>query len=274
MRYIPILENEGNLPEEWKNKSDELLDELVAEENCEKRKLLIEKHKKHWGKLSDWLRGISHNKCWYTEAPIDADYPEVDHYRPKKESLDKDGKKIHDGYWWLAYEWTNYRLSKPVPNRKKGAYFPLRRNDRAAICPDDPINDELPLLLDPILQGDCLLMSFTEEGKPIPADDSEAWDKQRVEYSIERYKLDYDPLNQQRKTVWITAISLINEYSKHKKEANRTGSAAANKLADDKLKQVMKMLRKDSPYSMAAVASLHSTGVPAIQRLVMAAAQQ
>ncbi len=273
MRYIPLLENEENLPENWKSKSDELLEELKAVDDCEKRKELIEKNKKHWGKLSDWLRELSSNKCWYTEAPINADYPEVDHYRPKKESLDKDKSKIHDGYWWLAFEWTNYRLCKPVPNRKKGAYFPLRRNDRAATCPQDPINDEYPLLLDPISQDDCLLISFTEDGKPVASGGLEDWDRERVEYSIERYKLDYDPLNQERKTVWITARSLINEWSKKKKEANATGSASDKRAADEKLEQVKKMLRFDSPFSMVAIASLHSLGIEPIQRLVTAASK-
>jgi hypothetical protein len=273
MRYVPLLENEDTLPKAWKEESERLLARLIVERDCKKRKALIEKHRAHWGELTDWLREISLNKCWYTEAPFDADYPEVDHYRPKKESLDQNGEKIHDGYWWLAFEWTNYRLSKPVPNRKKGAYFPLRVNQRAATCPDDPVNDESPLLLDPISRGDCLLLSYTEEGKPVAADDSEGWDKNRVDYSIDRYKLDYDPINQQRKTIWITARSLINEWSKYKKEENLTGSASAKALANEKLGQIIKMLGREAPYSMVAVASLHSTGDPAIQRLVMVAAQ-
>ena len=232
---------------------------------------MIDKHRDHWHELAGWLRKASHDKCWYTEAKLNADYPEVDHYRPKKESLDQDGEKIHDGYYWLAFEWTNFRLSKPVPNRMKGAYFPLRDNARAVCEPSGPLADEVPVLLDPLRQGDCLLLSFTRDGRPCPAPDASEWDGRRAEYSIRRYKLDYDPLNKARKAVWETCLSLFNEWWECKRAANKTGGASAEERADEKLEQLKKLLKKDAEFSMVAVTCLQSTGNPAIQRFAMIA---
>ncbi len=271
MRYIPLLENGVKPPEHWCKKADELKKQLREEPDCEKRKELIDKNCQHWRDLADWLRKLSHNKCWYTEAEINADYPEVDHYRPKKESLDKDGKKIHDGYYWLAFDWTNFRLSKPVPNRKKGAYFPLRDNTRAVHEPDGPLCDELPCLLDPTRWDDCLLLSFTADGRPCPAPDAEDWDRDRTEYSIERYKLDYGPLNDARKTVWQTCLALFNEWRNCNRESNRVGSAVMRDRANEKLNQVKWLLDEKSQFSMVAVACLSSTGNSTIQRSAMAA---
>ena len=271
MRYIPLLENGVKPPEAWCKKADELKKQICQETDCQKRRELIEKNRKHWNDLADWLRQISHNKCWYTEAQITADYPEVDHYRPKKESLGRDGTKIHDGYYWMAFDWTNFRLSKAVPNRKKGAYFPLRDNARAVCEPNGPIYDELPYLLDPIKKYDCLLLSFTEDGRPCPAPDAEEWDRLRTEYSIERYKLDYGPLNDARKTVWQTCLSLFNEWLRCKRECNKIGSAAMSARVDEKLDQFGKLLREESPFSMVAITCLLSTGNPTIQRFAMAA---
>lgn len=105
------------------------------------------------------LMTIYKNKCCYCESkPLAVSYFEVDHYRPKlgKES---DG---HNGYYWLAYEWSNLLLACKRCNNKKLAQFPIL-GQRVDIAPlrdgllirDNMLADsrnlleEQPLLLNP-----------------------------------------------------------------------------------------------------------------------------
>ena len=73
-------------------------------------------------------------KCWYSEAPDAVSDWHVDHFRPKKRTLDED-KTEHEGYHWLAFDWRNYRIAGSYTNsphrdgqgvtRGKWDYFPL-----------------------------------------------------------------------------------------------------------------------------------------------------
>jgi uncharacterized protein (TIGR02646 family) len=72
--------------------------------------------------VRETLKEIYHNKCAYCE--IIEHTPDVEHYRPKK-SVKED--KIHPGYYWLCYEWTNLIPScrDCNTNRGKGTQFPI-----------------------------------------------------------------------------------------------------------------------------------------------------
>jgi hypothetical protein len=52
------------------------------------RKQYITNHP-DWNKLQAVMLGLSHNKCWYSEAPIGNGDLEVDHFRPKNKSKQK-----------------------------------------------------------------------------------------------------------------------------------------------------------------------------------------
>ncbi|MBL1120201.1 HNH endonuclease [Streptomyces sp. 110] len=81
----------------------------------------------------------------------------------------------HQGYWWLAYEVSNYRIAckhcnsggarfNGVPEgRAKGSQFPLLAGTRAR-HPRDDLNLEQPLLLDPARRGDPNLLGFDTSG--------------------------------------------------------------------------------------------------------------
>jgi len=111
----------------WKQKSDDFTALILAEDDIAEKHKLIDKHKNHWRfpDLVKWLSDINFEKCWYTETKFGGDYQEVEHYRPKKGTRNSDGKEhaTHSGYYWLAFELSNYRLCKSRPNRKKGTFF-------------------------------------------------------------------------------------------------------------------------------------------------------
>ncbi|KQS34101.1 HNH endonuclease [Dyadobacter sp. Leaf189] len=66
---------------------------------------------------------LYHSKCGYCETDTSAGAPmQVEHYRPKAKVLE-DIK--HQGYYWLAYEWSNLILSCSKCNNKKRNRFPI-----------------------------------------------------------------------------------------------------------------------------------------------------
>ncbi|OWQ93839.1 hypothetical protein CDN99_05235 [Roseateles aquatilis] len=114
-----------------------------------------------------FLMTLTHNRCAYCEAKIYQSPPELEHYRPKgriaNAGIKADGEE-HPGYWWLAYEWANMlpscidcnRVRKHGADKElagKGDNFPLKDEGRRAWSPDDPIDAEEPLLLDPLRPG-------------------------------------------------------------------------------------------------------------------------
>lgn len=269
MRNIPLQNADRKVLKIWLKRSSKLLAELTAETDIDKRKALIDKYKKHWRKevLVDWLAALSNDKCWYTETYFGGDYPEIEHFRPKKEALDEKGKKFHEGYWWFAFDIDNYRLSKPMPNRKKGCYFPLRDKTKAVNAPGGPIDDEDNYLLDPIVEEDCYLLSFNEIGNAVPEAGLSDWKEKRVDYSIERYKLNDDRLCRRRKLVWMTCRGLLAEYQNKAKKADETGSAKNRGEAQSILKNLRDMIKQDKEFSSVAKTCLLRSSDPIAQQV-------
>lgn len=79
---------------------------------------------KLWSQLKVHLMILFHNKCAYCESDFtDVGMGDVEHYRPKGRVRDD---PQHPGYWWLAYEPTNYVPScRPCNQFFKKDLFPL-----------------------------------------------------------------------------------------------------------------------------------------------------
>lgn len=88
------------------------------------------------------------HKCCYCERKRDLKREsDVEHYRPKAGITEDPG---HPGYWWLAYEWTNYLYAcKACNEHYKKNHFPLLRNGSRARGPADNLADEKPMILNP-----------------------------------------------------------------------------------------------------------------------------
>jgi len=218
MRYIPLKTCSRDDIDEWVEKSNGIIDLLKAEPDSQKRKVIIKKNAKHWRNvgLLRFLKDLSNKKCWYTEAKFAAEYPQVEHFRPKSCARDEDWNLCHDGYWWLAFDIDNYRLSKPMPNIVKGTYFPLRKRKFASEGPDESIENETALYIDPTIEEDVGLIGFNSLGQPEPIKEPAValndWDFKRIEFSIKRYALDDDDLCELRRKLWISIKSRFNEY--------------------------------------------------------------
>lgn len=128
-RDIPGWEPRTKRWRVWLPESDCLLQELSrldAAGRTDERNTFIDRHRAHWDELKSRLSALSAGKCWFTEARDTASHFDLEHFRPKKVARNFDGTE-RDGDWWLAFDYTNYRLAGNVPNRKKGGWFPLSR---------------------------------------------------------------------------------------------------------------------------------------------------
>jgi hypothetical protein len=132
---------------------------------------------------------LFNQKCAYCETNLNSNQPgDVEHYRPKGRLRDDGGApvhessplgdKVHNGYWWLAYEWSNLLPSCIDCNRRrkhgeasemagKGDIFPVKRY--RGFMPGEETQEE-PLLIDPTADwGDpARHFQFDHDGKIKP----------------------------------------------------------------------------------------------------------
>jgi len=126
-----------------------------------------------WSKLKIHLVILFHNKCAYCQKNIGNDVRicEVEHYRPKG-AVTED--PLHPGYWWLAYEPTNYLpVCKVCNGFIKMNHFPLMdesqrvRNLSADLQNESqPVNlfqdlaQEQPVIINPYQDDPADYLSF------------------------------------------------------------------------------------------------------------------
>ena len=130
-------------------------------------------------KLKDnfFYENLVGDKCWFSETKSIGSPLDIEHFRPfkivtqldylKESIFDEntwkilgspiDAQKTNDeGYYWLVYDWKNYRLSCSDSNSRKRNYFPL--------FPSTTEN-EIPVLIDPLIKEDVDLISFEKTSK-------------------------------------------------------------------------------------------------------------
>ena len=227
----------------WLAKSQQLASDLAALDAAgkrEERNALIDAKSAHWGALKEWLQALSAGKCWFSEVREFYSHYDVEHFRPKKEAKSLDDAE-RDGYWWLAFDYMNFRLCGNVGNRKKGGWFPLREGSLRSTYAHPCEESETRYLLDPIDDDDVALIAFDEEGKVIPMPGITAWEQERVIETVKRLKLnEHVPLAEARRKVWQQVDKLIEDFTNAKTRCN-TGN---NPAAKEKLRQVRARVRE------------------------------
>jgi uncharacterized protein (TIGR02646 family) len=113
------------------------------------------------------LLELFHSKCAYCETPLPGvSLIEIDQFRPKARAVDLDGRIAHDGYWWLAYDWSNLYAACRNCNRLKGSRFPLEPNtQRAMFETRTAVAAERRLLLDPCEDDPQEHLVFLDDGR-------------------------------------------------------------------------------------------------------------
>ena len=144
-----------------------------------------------WGGFKDAFAEAQHGRCGYCDQDvISTQDGDVEHYAPKSEVsvLGQDettwgteapnlarvkGRKpivlSPGGYWWLAYDWSNYLLACANCNRKwKGSIFPVKEPPPRTVPPGEGIV-ERSLLLNPFEGPDpAKHLRFDESGAVAP----------------------------------------------------------------------------------------------------------
>ena len=193
MRYIDLSIIDTNSPAfwRWKAAADRCYRELQSKTSHEQRSDYLASHAK-WTDIKSILEETYGEKCWYSECEIRGEDGQIDHFRPKNKSQAEDKTVIlEDGYWWLAYDYLNYRLSCLKSNQLrnpggKGDFFPLREGTSPANFGESTDSN---VLLDPCDRDDVNLIDCDDEGK-IFALSSDIYNKKRVRVSNLRYNWD------------------------------------------------------------------------------------
>ncbi|EAW7975260.1 TPA: HNH endonuclease [Salmonella enterica subsp. enterica serovar Newport] len=199
MRWICKDEIEECLTQAWKDMAEQANAELIAAPDEEARKAILRRvaSSNIWREFYKLLPEPLKRKCWYCEAEeIRSDMP-VDHFRPKNKVEDD---KQHDGYWWLAFDWQNYRCACTFCNSRrvfddteggKACRFPLENPDERALVPadQDKLNNERPYFLDPFNPDDEKLLWFDNDGLPLAKPSATVEQQTKVQNSIEIFHL-------------------------------------------------------------------------------------
>lgn len=180
---IYINPNKIRLPQNWLNNARALKAELLTKTAEERTAFINLKRNDIWGHhdLLEALRNVAGNKCWYSEVDLTGSDPNVDHFRPKgrvkeinTETLTSLADEPVEGYWWLAFDLENFRLSSMHSNQRrvdkhtdggKWDYFPIE-GARAIEKTSLDLITEIVLPLDPCSATDVSMMWFGPDGTP------------------------------------------------------------------------------------------------------------
>ena len=265
MRFIP---RKGYSPDaSWVKRADARTAKLETLPSHAARMAFLKKSSNAiWRELRDDLLGLSDDKGWYTDAPVPISHVDVDHYRPKAEAINEDGS-TRPGYWWLAYDWTNYRMAGQVGNVKKGNRFALVSGSLEGTYGGHSPISEAPKLLDPCRRSDVTLLSFQEDGKAVPAADIGPVNEDRVRYTVKTMNLDFRRLRLGRKAVWDKCDALAKEYVSLQ-PANGSPDPTVRERIDRIEDQLSEMVEKDKAYASTAAQFLLKCGIPALTALL------
>lgn len=255
MIYIDLLNNPP--PPDLIKEGQDLTNDLKKLSKKDRKKF-IEDHSDYWGKLKKHYSELSNGKCWYTEAYDIASTYHMDHFRPKNETkpLVKDcdiSTNCNDEpYWWLAFDWENYRYSCSVPNTAKNAYYPLRVGSNVAKKKDE-ICDEVPGIIDPTNEDDVIWITFGEDGLVYPAcDNDNTWEADRVKLSVRVYNLNYPSLVDARVEIQNKCKRIVEEIIKIHETPDYNNNPLVRNSMKDKLKELREMINPKSELSSVA----------------------
>jgi hypothetical protein len=240
-------------------------EEVIAEGDPERRRQLISRYQSRWTALRPYLSELSYNKCWYLECTNPGTDDDIDHFRPK---LGVAEDHDHPGYYWLAFDWRNFRLSCHRANRPrtdpdtdvtggKAAHFPLIGTSKRAFSPDDNIDLEYPGLLDPTDPTDPRFISFIASGEAVLSPEYRGSEEaeQRFEYSRLYLHLNWPRFVDDRTFLY---NAILRNVERGEAEAPRPLTIGASAGLKNVIKDLRRLMAPSSPYSSAATIYIES----------------
>ena len=182
----------------------------------------------------------------------------MDHFRPKNKTIALSKNcaiataNNDESYWWLAFDWENYRFIASVPNSSKNSYFPLKSGTPAAKSKSE-LEKEWRGLLDPTDEYDVSLIAYGTDGKVYPACANEgSWDAIRVMLSVRVYNLDYVALVDARKEIQQTCRAKIELIKKMQRDYAETHSATYRDTLKKQVSELRNMTKPSAELSSVA----------------------
>jgi len=276
MRFVDIAQLQ--LPAGWQDRANDALDELrneiteadnvaqaAGEDPAGARKaaitagLEVPARKNIWGNLNPILAELKKGKCWYSESRNPTADKNVDHFRPKNRVFED---PTHEGYWWLAFAWPNYRYASQWCNQRrvddiygtrggKRDHFPLIGGGFRARLEADDIELEDHDLLDPIDPDDWKLLTFRTDGYPTPVKPSGTREFDRATSSIKVYHLHCRELVVERRAVAAAIQRIVQDLERLRPSLRDPKMRALYKSREIDL---LRAIHPDAEYSAAALA--------------------
>lgn len=218
--------------DEWLLEAWHINAALKAGKTSAERNQIIDDNRPFWSSLKPHLP--YNDKCWYSEAKESVSPYEIEHFRPTKAttrcSIVKFKKVISNfieeqrrdwtsltkfrgvGYWWLAFQYSNYRNCGKLVNGIKSTRFPIKVGSVISYGEFEDIGLEETILLDPTVPGDPELITFDPDGKARPSIVNPLDHLYfRAKISIHIYGLNsIEPLVKHRGDKWSDCIKAIN----------------------------------------------------------------
>jgi hypothetical protein len=256
MIYIDLDNYEPS--EDWLNRADDLTKQLRVAINHEDRNLIIQQNENMWGELKLHFANVRKRKCWYSESVNDFAHCHIDHFRPKLRAL-HEANTDQGGYWWLAFDWMNYRYAGPAGNIRKRDYFNVFINK--ANLPDDAIENEDIYFLDPAEPEDPGKLKYNNEGVISPkATDEASRAYIQAEYTIRRMNLNMIGLVEGRKGQYRKTYTLIRQTQDLLAKQTANFDLARRQSIKAKQKELLELASRLSPYSAAVKYCLKESG--------------
>lgn len=275
MRYVDLAKLQ--LPLDWANRADtalaELRDEILAAEAAAiasgndvataRRKAISDglskaARMKIWQELNQALSIISNEKCWYSESRNPTADKNVDHFRPKNR-VEED--PLHEGYWWLAFTWGNYRYASQWCNQRrndkkngtsggKTDHFPLAPGSFRARLESENFELEEVDLLDPIVPEEWKLLVFRQDGHPTPAAAPGLAAHRRAKISIDVYHLNCAELVNERRAIAGQIQRIIQDMDRLRPQIT---NGIMKTLYANQQREFLRKIAEDAEYSAAAL---------------------
>ena len=275
MRYIDI--EALRRPNGWQDRANKALDNLRREieeaeraaaqdgnDRQEARRKAIATGLENSGRQRVWrglateLSLLSDGKCWYSESFNPGSDKNVDHFRPKA-GVEEDND--HEGYWWLAFDWRNYRYASQWCNQRrndtanltkggKGNHFPLRAGSYRARQEGDSHDAEESMLLNPTDPEDWKLLAFRPDGIPIPAAPAGTLAHDRAEVSIEVYHLHCRPMVEGRRGIAGHVQRIVQDMDILHPQISQVQQRISYKK---RLQELLRLVDRKAQYSAAAL---------------------